>query len=61
MPGPLQSPVVPLEFAFMYQSIQFSKSSIPPTSSTSWALDILNVQLLKSSSPWWWCSNAQPL
>lgn len=35
----------------------FQNPPLPP-SSTPWALDILNVQLLKSLSPWWWCSNA---
>jgi len=33
----------------------------PSPSSTPWALDILNVQLLKSLSPWWWCANAPTL
>ena len=44
----------------MYQLIQnFNVRHFP--SSTHWALDILNVQLLKSSSLGWGCSNALTL
>ena len=47
-------------FLLCISQFQFLKPPIPP-SSIPWAVDILNVELLKSLPPEWRCSNAWPL